>query len=241
MKKAITYLVPLLLLCLWSGFAIGQARRTVSGIIKDSSGNSIPGATVQLKGSKSTTAADPQGNFKISVTSANAILVVTSIGYLPKEVRVGDEDFVSVLLESESRQLNEVVVTGFGTRTNLTKVPYAIQTVKGDELSRAGTVNVVNSLQGKVAGVMINQGAGGPSSSSRIRIRGNSNISGSTMPLFVIDGVLLQPGTSGADSWGDNRDFGNQLKNLNPDDYESMTVLKGSAASALYGSRLLMG
>src|SRR5689334_6814709 len=88
---------------------------------------------------------------------------------------------------------------------------------------------------------MINQGAGGPSSSSRIRIRGNSNLSSGTMPLFVVDGVLIEPNASGADSWGDARDFGNVLKNLNPDDYESVTVLKGSAASALYGSQGING
>lgn len=243
MKKAMTYLLPLILLCASWGSAIGQQKRTITGTVKDSSGSTIPGVSINLKGTKSSSAADAQGNFKIAVPSgAAATLVLTSVGYKAQEVRIGaSDDFVSIQLQGESGRLNEVVITGFGTRTNTKKLAYAIQEVKGDELARAGTVNVVNSLQGKVSGVMINQGAGGPSSSSRIRIRGNSNISGNTMPLFVIDGVLLQPGTSGADSWGDNRDFGNQLKNLNPDDYETMTVLKGSAASALYGSQALNG
>ncbi len=240
MKKAITYLLPLMFLCMLSGIAIGQ-KRTVTGTVKDTAGNSIPGVTINVKGTKTTSAADGQGNFKISVPTAGATLVFSSIGYATQELPTGSDDFVAVQLQTESGRLNEVVVTGFGTRTNTKKLAYAIQEVKGDELARAGTVNVINSLQGKVSGVMINQGAGGPSSSSRIRIRGNSNISGNTMPLFVIDGVLIQPGTSGADSWGDNRDFGNQLKNLNPDDYETMTVLKGSAASALYGSQALNG
>jgi iron complex outermembrane receptor protein len=240
MKKAITYMLPLMFLCMLSGIAIGQ-KRTVTGTVKDTAGNSIPGVTINVKGTKTTSAADAQGNFKISVPTAGATLVFSSIGYATQELRTGSDDFVAVQLQTESGRLNEVVVTGFGTRTNTKKLAYAIQEVKGEELARAGTVNVINSLQGKVSGVMINQGAGGPSSSSRIRIRGNSNISGNTMPLFVIDGVLIQPGTSGADSWGDNRDFGNQLKNLNPDDYETMTVLKGSAASALYGSQALNG
>ncbi|MEO6720036.1 MAG: carboxypeptidase-like regulatory domain-containing protein, partial [Ferruginibacter sp.] len=232
MKKVITYLLPLMFLCISGGVAMGQQKRTVTGTVRDSAGNAIPGVSITVKGTKTSAAADAQGNFKISVPSGDATLVVTSVGFANREVQTGSGDFVAVQLQNASGQLNEVVVTGFGTRTNTKKLAYSISEVKGDELARAGTVNVVNSLQGKVAGVMINQGAGGPSSSSRIRIRGNSNISGGTMPLFVIDGVLIQPGTSGADSWGDNRDFGNQLKNLNPDDYETMTVLKGSAASA---------
>ena len=240
MRKAITYLLPILLLCLWSGSLLAQ-KRTISGVVKDSAGITLPGVSINVKGTKTTAVADVQGNFKITLPTEGSTLVFTSVGYQAREVQTGADDFISIVLMPAVGQLNEVVVTGFGTRTNLKKVPYAIQTIQGDELARAGTVNVVNSLQGKVSGVMINQGAGGPSSSSRIRIRGNSNISGGTMPLFVIDGVLIQPGATGADSWGDNRDFGNQLKNLNPDDYESLTVLKGSAASALYGSQALSG
>lgn len=242
MKKAIVYLLPLLFLCICGGTVFAQQKRTITGTIRDSSGSTIPGVSINLKGTKSSSAADAQGNFKITVpTGTAATLVFSSLGYSNQEVKIGSDDFVSVQLNGQSGRLNEVVITGFGTGTNTKKLAYAIQEVKGDELARAGTVNVVNSLQGKVSGVMINQEAGGPSSSSRIRIRGNSNISGNTMPLFVIDGVLLQPGISGADSWGDNRDFGNQLKNLNPDDYETMTVLKGSAASGLYGSQALNG
>ena len=242
MKKATIYLLPLMFLCICCGTVFAQQKRTITGTVRDSLGSIIPGVSINLKGTKNASAADAQGNFKISAPSNAAIvLVFSSVGYKSMEVQVGPEDFVAVQLQPQTGKLTEVVITGFGTRTNMKKVPYAIQSVKGDELARAGTVNVVNSLQGKIAGVMVNQGAGGPSSSSRIRIRGNSSLSGNTMPLYVIDGVLIQPGASGADSWGDNRDFGNQMKNLNPDDYESMTVLKGSAASALYGSQALSG
>ncbi|MEO6232418.1 MAG: SusC/RagA family TonB-linked outer membrane protein [Ferruginibacter sp.] len=240
MKKANFFLLPFMLLCIFSGVAIGQQKRTITGSVKDSSGSTIPGVSINVKGTKLTSAADAQGNFKISVSEKEPVLVFSSVGYKTREVKV-DDDFIAVKMIVEPGSLNEVVVTGFGIRSSTKKLAYSIQEVKGDEIARAGTVNVVNSLQGKVAGVMINQGAGGPSSSSRIRIRGNSNISGGTMPLFVVDGILIQPGATGADSWGDNRDFGNQLKNLNPDDYETMTVLKGSAASALYGSQALNG
>ncbi|HKO78895.1 MAG TPA: SusC/RagA family TonB-linked outer membrane protein [Chitinophagaceae bacterium] len=228
----------MLALCNIAGFA--QAKRTVSGIVKDQAGNGISGISYMVKGTKITGITNAQGGFTVTA-GTNDVIVFTSVGYLKNEVTVGDGNSLSVTLVDDVKNLNEVVVTGFGVKKQTRKLAYAIQEVKGEELARAGQVSVVNSLQGKVSGVMINQGAGGPSSSSRIRIRGNSNLSGGTMPLFVIDGVLIQPGSSGADSWGDNRDFGNQLKNLNPDDYESLTVLKGSAASALYGSQAING
>ncbi|WP_431212947.1 TonB-dependent receptor plug domain-containing protein [Puia sp. P3] len=139
------------------------------------------------------------------------------------------------------RTSTKLVVTGFGTKTNLRKVPYSVTQIKGDEITRANNANFVDALQGKVAGVFIGQGAGGPSSSAKIRIRGNASLKPNTQPLVVIDGILIQPGNTGADSWGQNRDMGNIIKDLNPDDYESIDVLKGSAATALYGSKGLDG
>lgn len=242
MKKKTTRLLLFMLFCIGSVFAFGQEKRTVSGVVKDSAGIAIPGVSVSIKGTKTRGATDAQGTFRIPVNGPNDVLVISSIGFKGTEVTVGSETFFPVTLLSASGELNEVVVTGFGTRKSTKKLSYAVTEVKGEELSRANTPNIVNALQGKVAGVMINQGAGGPSSSSRIRIRGNASItSNNTQPLFVIDGVLIRPDVSGADSWGDNRDFGNQLKNLNPDDYESLTVLKGSAATALYGSEAQYG
>ncbi len=240
MNKKIVYRLISLLFCMYCFTAFAQEKKVITGIVKDSTGNGVPSVTVSVKGTKTSSVSDGNGNFKISAPTGGT-LVFSSIGFGTQEVAVGSESFVSVTLNTESAALNEVVVTGFGTRANTRKLSYSIAQVSGAEVDRAGTTNIVNSLQGKVAGVMINQGAGGPSSSSRIRIRGNSNLSGTTMPLFVVDGVLIQPGGTGADSWGDGRDFGNILKNLNPDDYESVTVLKGSAASALYGSQGLNG
>ncbi|WP_153799897.1 SusC/RagA family TonB-linked outer membrane protein [Foetidibacter luteolus] len=230
-------LMLLLLLCIGSIFAFGQGKRTVLGAVRDSTGNGVPGVTITVKGTKVSGTSDGQGNFKIVAPLSNPVLVFSSIGFQAQEVEVNSDDFLAVTLVGSTTELNEVVVTGFGARKSTRKITYAVTEVKGEDLSRTNTPNIVNALQGKVAGVMINQGAGGPSSSSRIRIRGNTSIiSNNTQPLFVIDGVLIRPGVSGADSWGDARDFGNELKNLNPDDYESLTVLKGSAATALYGS-----
>ena len=237
MKKALLYLLPLMFLCIFSGVAIGQEKRTITGTVRDTAGFPIPGVSVGVKGTKTSSAADANGNFRISVPATGATLVFTSVGFESREVKTDNDDVVSVQLMNASGQLNEVVVTGFGARTNTRKLAYAVQEIKGEDVAKANNANLINSLQGKVAGVMVNQGAGGPQSSSRIRIRGNTSIaSNNTQPLFVVDGVLIRPTTTGADSWGANQDFGNVMKNLNPDDYASFSVLKGSAATALYGS-----
>jgi iron complex outermembrane recepter protein len=218
-----------------------QAKRTVTGLVRDANGAALAGATVNEKGTTNNVLTGDNGAFSISVAD-NGRIVVSFAGFTAQELAVPADGNLSVTLQNNGTTLNEVVVTGFGVRRQTKKLSYSVQEVKGEDLARANSPSLVNALQGKVAGVMINQGAGGPSSSSRIRIRGNASISRSnTQPLFVVDGVLIKPGTSGADSWGDARDFGNELKNLNPDDYESVTVLKGSAATALYGSDALFG
>ena len=218
-----------------------QAKRTITGIVRDANGAALAGATVNEKGTTNNVLTGDNGSFSISVSN-NATLVISYAGFNAQEVPAPAGGTLNISLQNNGTTLNEVVVTGFGVRKQTKKLSYSVQEVKGEELARSNSPSLVNALQCKVAGVMINQGAGGPSSSSRIRIRGNASISRSnTQPLFVVDGVLIKPGTSGADSWGDARDFGNELKNLNPDDYESVTVLKGSAATALYGSDAQFG
>lgn len=239
MKKTKQSFALLLMFLLCVVFATAQQRKTFSGTVRDDAGNPVSGVTVQIKGTKSYAVTDANGMFSIGSTAASPKLVFSGVSFTTIEADASES--MNITMETKKNELNEVVVTGFGARKSTRNLTYAIQEVKGSEVARAGQVNLVNSIQGKVAGVMVNQGAGGPSSSSRIRIRGNASLSGNTMPLVVIDGILMQPGVSGADSWGDARDFGNQMKNLNPDDYESITVLKGTAASALYGSQALNG
>jgi iron complex outermembrane receptor protein len=229
------------LLVLSGTVGIAQDRKAVSGTVSDRAGNPLPGVSFLVKGTNTGGATDATGKFRVTVPSNSSILVFSSIGYLSKEVSVGTASILSVSLEEDTKTLNEVVVTGFGMTQETRKLSYSATTVEGTDITRTNNANLVNALQGKVAGVMINQGTGGPMSSSRIRIRGNASLSGNTQPLFVIDGVLIRPGTSGADSWGAGQDFGNIMKNINPDNIESMTVLKGSAASALYGSEALNG
>ncbi|MBB1284338.1 SusC/RagA family TonB-linked outer membrane protein [Flavisolibacter sp. BT320] len=217
-----------------------QAKRTVTGVVRNAEGAALTGATVNEKGTNNNVTTDENGAFSINV-SQNATLVVSYAGFTLQEVSASGTAPLAVVLQPNNATMNEVVVTGFGVRRETRKLAYSVQQVKGEELARANTPNIVNALQGKVAGVFINQGNGGPMSSSRIRIRGNSSLRPNTQPLVVIDGVIIEPSTTGSDSWGSNSDFGNQMKNLNPDDYESLTVLKGSAASALYGSQAQNG
>lgn len=217
----------------------GYAQITVSGTVTDDQGP-LPGVSVKVKNSAKGLQTRSDGKFTIEVNTGD-ILVFSMIGYQAQEHAVSDGSALNVLLQTDESQLSEVVVTGFGTRQSTQRLSYAVTEIKGEELVRANNANVVNALQGKVAGVMINQGASGPQSSSRIRIRGNSSLSNNTQPLVVIDNILIEPGTTGGSVWGDEADFGNIMKNLNPDDYESITVLKGSAASALYGSKAQNG
>ncbi len=240
MKKIISYLLILGLISI-SINVQAQTRRTITGTVQDSTGRGLPGISITVNGSRNGSISDAQGNYRISAPSSARVLEFSAIGFTKKEVPIGDNANIVVTLLSNNNALSEVVVTGFGVRKDTRKLSYSVTEVKGSELVKANNANFVDALQGKVAGVYIGQGAGGPSSSAKIRIRGNSRLDPNTQPLIVIDGILIEPGTTGADSWGGNQDFGNIVKDLNPDDYESVTVLKGSAASALYGSKALNG
>lgn len=235
MKRFITFL----LLSAFSLSCFAQEQKTISGTLRDeATGTPIPSATIAVKGTKTATGTDANGNFRLRSNSANPSLIVTSVGYESKEIQYNGEQSLEVSLKSKNSALTEVVVTAFGQRQNTSKLAYASQQINSAELAKAPSPNVLNSLQGKLSGVRIDQGTGGAGSSSRIRIRGNTSLSGNQSPLFVIDGVLLKPDVTGPETWSDNNnaDFGNILKNINEDDIESVSVLKGSAASALYGS-----
>jgi iron complex outermembrane receptor protein len=225
------------------GLAVSaQEKRTTTGTVRDTAGLAVPGVTVRLKGTaaaKGGSITDENGVYTVRA-NAGDVLVFSSIGYASQEVTVGSGT-LNVLLMKNSSALGEAIVTGFGGRTNTRKLSYSVTEVKGSELVSANNSNFGDALQGKVAGVTISQGTGGPSSSSRIQIRGNARLAGNTEPLVVIDGIELQPTTTGADSWGTGADYGNIIKDLNPEDYETFTILKGAGATALYGTRGLNG
>lgn len=217
-------------------------QNVIAGTVSDSTGAVLPGVSVLIKGTTNGTQSDLNGHFSLSAKPGD-VLVFTYIGYNTKEVTVGTETTLNVTLSSNVNQLQQVVVTAFGIRRSEKSLTYSSQQIGGDELTRAKSDNLVNNLNGKVAGLTIAPSASGVGGSAKVILRGNKSFSGSNQPLYVIDGI---PMTNGSNSNGQpnspyggstNVDGGDGISNINPDDIESISVLKGAAASALYGSQ----
>jgi TonB-linked SusC/RagA family outer membrane protein len=210
----------------------------VTGTVMDVNGNKLPGVNIMLKNTNRGTTSDIDGNFNITIDSPQDVLVMSFIGYKTQEVVVGNQKNISVRLEEDSQVLSEVVVTALGITREKKSLGYATQQISGATVNDSPASNFVNNLSGKVAGVNISS-AGGVGSSSRITIRGESSLSMmSNQPLFIIDGVPV--GNDGTSNTG-GADYGNSSSEINPADIESINVLKGPAAAALYGSRAARG
>ena len=215
---------------------------TVSGKVTDETGAALTGASIIMKGSTNGVLANSDGSYSIVVSDREAVLVYSFIGYASQEITVGGRTVINVALAYDVNELDEVVVTALGISREKKALGYAVSEIKGDEMSksRGGTNNPVNALQGKVAGMQISSGTGSIGGSSKILIRGVSSLSGNNQPLFVIDGVPIEgrdfndvETARGAEGY----DYGNLIQDINPDDIENISVLKGPNASALYGSR----
>jgi TonB-linked SusC/RagA family outer membrane protein len=209
----------------------------IRGKVIDSKGETLPGVSVRVKGSAVGTTTDAQGNFVLNAPD-NGVLVFSYIGYLSQEITVNGKSTINVTLVEDSQMLGEVVVTALGIERSSKSLNYAAQTVKTADLNQAKETNLINSLAGKVAGVTITKNATGPGSSSNVVLRGQRSVFGSNQPLYVIDGVPMdntsrEVGTGGTHG---SRDGGDGIGMLNSDDIESMTILKGASAAALYGS-----
>ncbi len=226
--------IALVSVCMSGAFA---QERLVKGRILDEAGEPLAGATVIFKGTQNGTAADENGNFQISVTDSRSVLVISYFGMQDQEVTAGDgtRDLRIVLKSSGGDQLAGVVVTALGIKRSEKSLGYATQQVSKDQLENARANNVVDALAGKVAGVRVNQQSGGVGGSSKIIIRGQSSLDAVSSPIFVIDGVPVSDAKQGMSNSGIGVDYGNRASDINPDDIESMTVLKGPAATALYG------
>ncbi|MDP4264334.1 MAG: SusC/RagA family TonB-linked outer membrane protein [Bacteroidota bacterium] len=227
-------LLAVLMLCY--AFAFAQTR-TITGQIKDSKGDPVPFANITIKGTNTGLAADASGNFKIDVKPGQ-ILVITSTSFIEQEIKIGTQTTLVVTLQSQGN-LQEVVVTALGIRRSRNQVPYAAQQINGDEISKTRTSNFLNGLEGKISGLDIKQTntLGG---STNAVIRGFKSITGDNQALFVIDGVPYNNANTNTANQRTGRggyDYGNAAADINPDDIESITVLKGAAASALYGSQ----
>lgn len=213
---------------------ISQQSGNCTGVVKDNTGETVVGASVFVKGTTNGTVTGANGDFSLSGVKKGATIVISFIGYVTQEI-IYQEKPLNVILKEDSQALEEVVVTALGVTKQARSVGYATTRISTTEIQRVNVINPINALQGKVAGVNINVGgASGVTSSSAITIRGAKSIDKNNAPIFVIDGMIIQEPLKGA---LDGTDWGSQLKNLNPADYESVTVLKGAAATALYGSR----
>lgn len=220
---------------------VAQQAKKITGVVKDKSGEVIIGANIVVKGTQNGVITDLDGNYSIEVPSGNAVLVVSYIGFKPQEVALANRTIVNVELASSVEELDEIVVTAMGIKREKKALGYAMQEVKADALTENRSESVANLLQGKVAGVQISQSGTGMGGSTRIVMRGLSSLSGNNQPLWVVDGIPVNDDQKeAAGEWG-GTDYEGAASEINPEDIESISVLKGPNAAALYGSRAQNG
>ncbi|MFY0713887.1 SusC/RagA family TonB-linked outer membrane protein [Seonamhaeicola sp. NFXS20] len=215
-------------------------EKTISGTISDDSGLPLPGATVLVKGTTSGTSSDFDGKYSIKA-SAGDVLVFSFVGYTTSEVTVGSSSTINVTMKEDATSLEEVVITALGSSArNAREVVYANQTLKSEDLLTTPSKNALEALRGKTAGVKLSTGSGSVGASTRIVLRGEGSLTGNNNALIVVDGVAIDNsatrGGEGVSTTGYS-DFGNRFNDLNPEDIESITILKGPSATSLYGSR----
>lgn len=222
---------------------IAEKDIVIRGQITDSKGETLPGVSIKIKGSNTGATTDIDGRFTISVPNNNSVLVFTYIGYRTQEVTVGNRTTLNVKLEAANTALTEVVVTALGISREKKALAYAQTEVKGEEFTQARENNVANAFSGKIAGVNVTGMSSGPGGSSRVIIRGNGSLSGNNQPLYVINGMPMN-NTARSQAQGEGAtilDRGDGIAAINPDDIETITVLKGGPAAALYGSQASNG
>ena len=219
----------------------------IKGTVTDSKGVTLPGVSVKLKGTMTSSSTDANGKYSIIIPDGNAILSFSYIGFNTQEISVGERTTIDIRLIEELTALGEVIVTALGIKKETKRLGYATATVNAQQINENRTVNFMSGLVGKMPGVNITPMGTGPAGSSKIRIRGQSSFGGQNSPLIVVNGVPINNTTFGVggDFGGQgavaSTDGGDGLSSINPDDIESMTVLKGGAAAALYGSRAQNG
>lgn len=233
------YLFSLLTAVLLVSNLFAQTAATITGKVTSvEDGTGLPGVNVYVKGTQLGTITDSDGKYSLAVNDNNSTLVFSYIGFTTQEISISGKSSVDVSLEANTEALSEVVVTALGIQREEASLGYSVGKLKGDDLTNVAQENVLNSLAGRVAGVTINS-TGAAGSSVRMTIRGTKSLVNDNQPLFVIDGVPIVNSLNNISQVGsDNRvDYGNPIADLNPDIIESMTVLKGPSAAALYGSR----
>ena len=232
----------LVLLCmLFSSIAMqAQEKKTVTGVVQDAKGTALSGATVRESGTTNAVLSDAKGAFRIQVKSG-ATLEISYVGFDTYTVKVSGASTYPVTLQ-EKGSMQEVVVTSLGISREKKALGYATATIKAEDLTQAGSPNFATALYGKAPGVRIAATPGGATSAVNITVRGLNSITGNTQPLIVMDGVPIRNGeASNSDYWGDQRIRGNGLLDINPEDIDNISILKGASAAALYGSEAVNG
>ena len=249
MRKLVLCLVASLLVSV----LVKAQSREVTGHVTDSTGSPLAGASINVKGARGGTSAGPDGSFRITLPANRNSLVVSAVGYEPQEINVSGNNTVSVHLLAATRSLNEVVVTALGIRREKRELGTATQTVNADQLNKSGTGNALTELEGKASGLTVITSTGDPGGGVYFRLRGVTSITGSNQPLMVVDGVPIDNGINNFDPTNAGPVSGaagdltggaqptNRGSDLNPDDIESINVLKGPAATALYGIQAASG
>jgi len=214
----------------------------VTGKVLDQTGEALIGASVKIKGTSDGVATDENGAFTISVPD-DATLIISYVGFKTQEIPVNSKTAITITLQPNDKMMNEVVVTALGIKREQKALGYAVSTITSEQITAAGSTNFASALYGKAAGVKITTAPGGATSAVNIQIRGVNSLNYNTQPLYVVDGVQIRnsnekgsAGVNNVDYWGDTRIRGNGILDINPADIESLTVLKGASATALYGS-----
>jgi iron complex outermembrane receptor protein len=245
MKKHLLNLAVILLMS--SAAALGQ---TVTGRVTSALDNTpLPGVSVLLKGTSAGTTTDAEGKYSLSISgSENPVLSFSFIGFATQEIQAGDRTTLDVSMNEDIAQLNEVVVTAFGIEREQKALGYGVSTVSSEQLTAAGNTNFASALYGKAAGVRVTTAPGGATSAVNVQIRGVNSIKATgNQPLYVVDGVMIrnmeqaQTGLNNNGYWNDQKIRGNGILDINPADIESLTILKGASAAALYGSEASNG
>jgi TonB-linked SusC/RagA family outer membrane protein len=251
-RKGIVYLfflgatgtAPALAATLSHGISFEMKRDvTISGTVTDKNGLALPGVSIRIKGAAGGTTTDRNGNFSINVPTSNSTLMLSFIGYKTQEVEINGRSNLRITMGEDNNELTEVVVTALGISREKKSLGYAAQEIKGDELDRARETNFSSGLAGKIAGVTVMNSPSGVGGSARVTIRGDKSLNiNNNQPLYIIDGIPISNenyGSSGSSY--QEVDYGNGASLVNPDDVESVNVLKGANAAALYGSRAANG
>lgn len=238
MKKTMKQLLFSILMSCLALFTYAQ-QRTVTGTVTDDQGKTLGGVSYVVRGTTTGGVTTDDGTFSVVVNNNHTTIDFTSVGYKSQEVMIGTKNTLTVVLSTGEIQMEGVVVTALGIKREKKSLGYAIQEIKGESIVEAREPNIANALTGKVAGLQVIRSATGPAGSTKMVLRGYNSLTGNNQPLIVVDGVPVEnfTGASNNDYWNPSLDMGSGIADINPEDIESLSVLKGPSAAALYGTR----